>query len=123
MQWTYLEEWKTLVSVTPKRLVIAYAVSPDAEEAGISLPPLPLWLVAGTCSLIGLVMGVSFTYHHAACLSKNEPFHPDMENLYNRQYGFIHEDNVLMTNHLIVPPEFAALREAFDTILRQGPNN
>ncbi|XP_069193328.1 uncharacterized protein [Procambarus clarkii] len=71
---------------TNTRLVVPYMAIPGIEEVSV-----PLWLVAVICSLIGTLLNMEFTYHHAACLSKEwgRVWPEDLITRYHQQYYFI----------------------------------
>ena len=70
---------------------------------------MPLWFIAGVCSLIALVVKKRFTYHHAACLSRSlEIAQLTQGNLYSSPYQDAAMSAQAMGTNL---PQFDQLKE------------
>ena len=75
-----LNRWKTLVKDTEGVLVI-----PIEQHEYPDVPSIPLWLMAGICAVVGLTLEKTFTYHHAACLSRS-PHYAELVKGFDAQY-------------------------------------
>ena len=118
-----LVRWRTFVNANPERLVIPF-MQVQGEEAQ-SIRSIPLWLMAGIYSLIGIVLGKSFTYHHAACLGKNDnnswhqhPLHGALAQAFDDQYCFLDSDTIMFAPGIDGGyPQFGQFQTTLDPLL------